>query len=80
VVMPGADVTVAAEVAERLRAAVEGVEWSDLDSALRVTVSVGATQWMPGDDDFADVARRADESLYRAKERGRNRIELAGAA
>ncbi|HEU4562227.1 MAG TPA: tetratricopeptide repeat-containing diguanylate cyclase [Longimicrobium sp.] len=79
VVMPDADAKIAVEVAERLRAAVEAVDWSELDPKLRVTVSVGATEWMPGDDGFAAVARRADESLYRAKERGRNRIELAGA-
>jgi diguanylate cyclase (GGDEF)-like protein len=79
VVMPNADAKVAVEVAERLRAAVEAADWSDIARELRVTVSVGATQWMPGDDGFAAVARRADESLYRAKERGRNRIELAGA-
>jgi diguanylate cyclase (GGDEF)-like protein len=80
VVMPGADAKVAVEVAERLRAAVERVEWTGLDPDLHVTVSVGATEWAPGDADFAAVARRADESLYHAKERGRNRIVLAGAA
>jgi len=80
VVMPGADARVAVEVAERLRGAVERAEWSELDPRLRVTVSVGATQWEPGDADFAAVARRADESLYHAKEAGRNRIVLAGAA
>lgn len=77
VIMPGADAKVALEVAERLRSAVERVEWSDLDPSLRVTVSVGATEWAPGDDSFAALARRADDSLYRAKERGRNRIVLA---
>jgi diguanylate cyclase (GGDEF)-like protein len=84
VVRPGADAKVAVEVAERLRGAVERVDWSEIDAALRVTVSVGAAQWAPADDGFADVARRADDSLYRAKERGRNRTELstglAGAA
>jgi diguanylate cyclase (GGDEF)-like protein len=79
VVMPDADAKVAVEVAERLRAAVERADWSDLDPALRVTVSVGVTEWHPGDPDFAAVARRADESLYRAKKLGRNRTELAAA-
>jgi diguanylate cyclase (GGDEF)-like protein len=77
VVMPGASAAVAVEVAERLRAAVERAEWESVAPGLRVTVSVGATEWGPGDDDFAAVARRADDSLYRAKERGRNRTELA---
>jgi diguanylate cyclase (GGDEF)-like protein len=77
VVMPGADARVALEVAERLRLAVERVEWGDLADGLRVTVSVGAAEWAPGDDTFAALARRADDSLYRAKELGRNRTELA---
>lgn len=79
VVMPGADAKVALEVAERLRAAVERVEWGDVAGGLRVTVSVGATEWAPGDESFAATARRADDSLYRAKELGRNRTELAPA-
>ena len=79
VVMPGADARVALEVAERLRAAVERAEWGDVAAGLRVTVSVGAAEWAPGDDTFAATARRADDSLYRAKELGRNRTELSGA-
>jgi|GEM_PF-5036027 len=31
----------------------------------------------PPDDTITKIAARADEVLYRAKERGRNRIELA---
>jgi diguanylate cyclase (GGDEF)-like protein len=77
VVMPGADARVAVEVAERLRAAVERVEWGDVAPGLRATVSVGAAEWTPGDGNFAALARRADDSLYRAKELGRNRTELA---
>jgi diguanylate cyclase (GGDEF)-like protein len=77
VVMPGATAAVAVEIAERLRGAVERAEWGDLAPGLRVTLSVGATEWTPRDDGFAAVARRADDSLYRAKERGRNRTELA---
>ncbi|HEV7591234.1 MAG TPA: GGDEF domain-containing protein, partial [Longimicrobium sp.] len=79
VVMPGADARVALEVAERLRVAVERVEWGDVAAGLGVTVSVGATEWTPGDDTFAAVVRRADDSLYRAKELGRNRTEVAEA-
>lgn len=76
VVMPGADTRVALEVAERLRAAVERAEWADVADGLRVTVSVGASEWSPRDESFAALARRADDSLYRAKELGRNRTEF----
>jgi diguanylate cyclase (GGDEF)-like protein len=77
VVLPHADAGQAVDVAERLRVAVERLDWSDVDAALRVTVSVGAAERVPADGDFAALARRADDSLYRAKEAGRNRVALA---
>jgi diguanylate cyclase (GGDEF)-like protein len=76
VVLPHADAAHAMEVAERLRASVESLDWSDVDAALRVTVSVGVAQRVAADD-FAALAKRADDSLYRAKHAGRNRVELA---
>jgi diguanylate cyclase (GGDEF)-like protein len=78
VVLPRADAARAMEVAERLRAAVERLEWAEVDPALRVTVSVGVAE-RAGPDDFATLAKRADDSLYRAKELGRNRVALAPA-
>ncbi|HEU4885520.1 MAG TPA: tetratricopeptide repeat-containing diguanylate cyclase [Longimicrobium sp.] len=79
VVLPHADAGRAMEIAERLRAAVEALDWAEVDPALRVTVSVGVAERAPADDDFAALSRRADDSLYRAKERGRNRVDLAPA-
>lgn len=79
VVLPHADAGRAVEVAERLRSAVEGLEWDDVDPALRVTVSVGVAERASVDDDFAALSRRADDSLYRAKKLGRNRVDLATA-
>lgn len=79
VVLPHADAGRAMEIAERLRAAVERLDWADVDPALRVTVSVGVAERAAGDDDFAALSRRADDSLYRAKEHGRNRVVLASA-
>jgi diguanylate cyclase (GGDEF)-like protein len=77
VILPHADAGRAVEVAERLRSAVEGLEWADVDPALRVTVSVGVAERASVDDDFAALSRRADDSLYRAKKLGRNRVDLA---
>jgi diguanylate cyclase (GGDEF)-like protein len=77
VVLPHADAPHAVEIAERLRAAVERLDWAELDPALRVTVSVGVAERAADDDDFAAIAKRADDSLYRAKQHGRNRVDLA---
>ncbi|HEX5869543.1 MAG TPA: diguanylate cyclase, partial [Longimicrobium sp.] len=79
VVLPPADADRAMEIAERLRAAVEGLDWAEVDPALRVTVSVGVAERASVDDDFAALSRRADDSLYRAKKLGRNRVDLATA-
>ncbi len=63
-------------LAERLRTAVSHltVPWESL--ALRVTVSVGAVCCESVDaNQAAMVIRAADEQLYLAKSRGRNRVE-----
>jgi diguanylate cyclase (GGDEF)-like protein len=78
-VLPGASPAAAVQVAERLRAAVEAAEFADVDPALGVTISVGIAAWEAADGSFADALRRADESLYRAKAAGRNRVESAPA-
>ncbi|OWL94742.1 hypothetical protein CBQ26_14580 [Deinococcus indicus] len=64
----------AARLAERLRAAVERAVWNDL----RVTVSVGVSDW-PAGEDLRGAFRQADDALYAAKRGGRNRVVLAGA-
>jgi diguanylate cyclase (GGDEF)-like protein len=79
-VLPGAGEAAAAEVAERLRASVVALDCSDLHPALRVTLSVGAAVWRPDDAGVAATLKRADESLYRAKGLGRNRVEVAAPA
>jgi diguanylate cyclase (GGDEF)-like protein len=73
--LPDAGPDEAGEIAERLRAAVAAIDVSDLAPDLRVTVSVGLAARRPNETAIDALARRADEALYRAKERGRNRVE-----
>ncbi|MEA2489172.1 MAG: hypothetical protein QOH21_964 [Acidobacteriota bacterium] len=77
VVLPSTRVADAVTVAERLRTAVEAIDCTDVDPNLHVTISLGVAEWNPTDTTLARIAARADEVLYRAKERGRNRVELA---
>jgi diguanylate cyclase (GGDEF)-like protein len=51
------------------------IEQSKLGN-IKVTVSIGCATLKP-DETFESLLKRADQSLYKAKERGRNRIELA---
>jgi diguanylate cyclase (GGDEF)-like protein len=68
---PGCDVAAAERAAEKLRQAVAAAEF---DAVGRVTCSFGVAQLASGDSAQSVVAR-ADEALYRAKAKGRNRVE-----
>lgn len=79
ILLPGNDRREAAELAERLRARVEGesIEHPGTPSE-RVTVSVGAATVEPRQDlRPEDLVAAADEALYRAKRAGRNRVVVA---
>ncbi|MGM0570306.1 diguanylate cyclase [Marinobacter sp.] len=67
----------AASLAERLRALVENLEVPGIPRP--VTASFGVACWQAGDRRKAVLAR-ADEAMYRAKEKGRNRVERADGA
>jgi diguanylate cyclase (GGDEF)-like protein len=61
------------ETLERVRASVEA-----LPLPFPLTVSIGVAFGSRGQDTVDDMFNRADAALYRAKEAGRNRMELAG--
>jgi diguanylate cyclase (GGDEF)-like protein len=77
--LPATGLAIAHTLAERLRSSVERLDFPDIDPALKVTISIGLTEWTTSDDTLVKLIRRADELLYRAKERGRNRVETAAA-
>lgn len=60
----------AAELAERLRGLVAGIDFGE---AGRVTISIGVSVWRQGDERRALIAR-ADQAMYRAKKGGRNLV------
>lgn len=62
------------QLAERLRQKIEDLEITSDDHLIRVTVSIGCTEWQEGDLEVEDILKRADKALYRAKEGGRNRV------
>lgn len=78
-VISGAGAKEAEAVAERLRRAVaeRPFELTEVRLTLDVTVSIGVAVAAPGATADTLIAE-ADAALYRAKDRGRNRVETAG--
>lgn len=62
-------------VAERIRQRVQTTAIPIEQGMISVTFSAGVVAVEPGHAEFDDALRDADRLLYRAKERGRNRIE-----
>lgn len=62
-------------VAERIRLVWEASPVNLDGKLIRSTMSIGVAEAIPSDQNIEDLLRRADRMLYRAKERGRNRVE-----
>ncbi|HZU59767.1 MAG TPA: GGDEF domain-containing protein, partial [Solirubrobacteraceae bacterium] len=76
ILLPGGSVDNAAEIAERLRCAVE----SSPICGLSLTLSIGVAASAPGPFDYGAVFKASDEALYMAKAAGRNRVQVNGLA
>ncbi len=79
VLLEGVNVEDAARVAERLRLRFAGLQLDADGQPVKFTTSFGVNQWKPGDT-IDGALKRADRALYQAKESGRNRVVVAGAA
>lgn len=77
VILPGSDLAAARTSAERLREVVAKTPLVQDGKTISVTVSIGAAAIVPNDFEADQTLIRADEALYRAKENGRNRVEMA---
>ncbi len=78
VLLDGAGLNTALEVAERVRRHLEATPIHVKGHQVPLTLSQGVAQWLPGER-LENLLQRADSALYRAKQRGRNRTEWAEA-
>lgn len=76
VLLPDTPPTGAAQIAERIRAAIDELALEHAGSEYgRVTASIGLASWTPEQEGEADaVIKAADEALYYAKATGRNKV------
>ena len=72
VMLEGCDVDFAEEIAQKLRKEIE----SKVTDDIVVTASFGVCQLCEKHDTFELLLKSADEALYRAKDSGRNRVEV----
>jgi len=79
VLLPESDEFAAVLVANRLQKTVESQvlkSKKDINLQLVLTASFGVSVSHPADESYQDIIKRADQALYRAKETGRNRVEI----
>jgi diguanylate cyclase (GGDEF)-like protein len=75
-VLPACSADSAMAIAERLRRTfADALIEIDTDHALSATVSIGVATIAQGPSKIGTLLLAADKALYRAKERGRNRVE-----
>lgn len=75
ILLPGSSAEDALAAAERLRRNIESEPASTTFGPIALTVSIGVTLFIDGDDSPDQPMLRADRALYRAKAAGRNRVE-----
>ncbi len=70
------DLATAHQIAERIRLKIALTPFEMDDKSTSVTLSIGVASLTPDIDRVEQLIARADEALYRAKNAGRNRVEI----
>ena len=73
--MPETGTEDARQVAEKLRQKIEGSPFNFKKEPVQITMSVGISEFKKGEKPEA-VFERADKALYKAKDSGRNQVQL----
>jgi diguanylate cyclase (GGDEF)-like protein len=76
VLLPETELTSAYMVGEKIRKCVDGIPINLGGDIFTVTISIGVTEFRP-ELDIAFSIKCADNALYAAKKKGRNRVEMS---
>ena len=74
ILLPNTKLSGAMKLAERIRENIQNHKFVFNDKKITITVSIGITSASKNDSVFS-LIERADEALYEAKNKGRNRVE-----
>lgn len=77
VLLPETELDHAKEVAERLLGDIAKKAAPSPKGPIHCTASLGVAQMKKSESNIDDLLVRADEALFKAKEKGRNRVEIA---
>ncbi|AUD79472.1 GGDEF domain-containing protein [Kangiella profundi] len=74
--LPETELSSSIKVAERLREYIEDSPVTYNNQTINLTISIGLAQYQPKVDTVKKWLHRADQLLYQAKDKGRNRVEV----
>ena len=74
IILPETDRAGVVDVAEKIRATVEKIEFIHRNEVVKITISVGASSILEDDKTPADIFGRVDMAVYEAKNSGRNKV------
>jgi diguanylate cyclase (GGDEF)-like protein/PAS domain S-box-containing protein len=74
VILPETTIEGAKEIAERIRSSVENFKFKEGETSINTTVSLGIAEFNPEKENVGELIKRADNALYIAKGKGRNRV------
>lgn len=77
IIFPGTSIDGAAKVAERIRLELSAFAFSnETNKQIKITSSFGISSSINSDIHIEDIIKRSDSSLYKAKNTGKNKIEI----
>jgi diguanylate cyclase (GGDEF)-like protein len=77
ILLPETDVNSGRKFAERLRAVIEKSRIKVKHKTFHITVSIGVTELLPDDNQLETALKRADDTMYEAKRKGRNQVVIS---
>jgi diguanylate cyclase (GGDEF)-like protein len=79
IILPGVSPTMALDLTERIRCAMQARQLVEHGNAFSITLSAGIAHSSGGARTLDALLKRADDGLYQAKASGRNRVHLPAA-